>query len=276
VAIEATPRPVGGGDISDAWRVEGPSGPVFLKTGPADAGDIFAAEADGLGVIAAAGRIRVPAVLGRGQAGPLAWLALEWLALESPSASTDRELGRLLAGLHRSTSETYGWHRDNWIGATPQINTQGTDWCEFFGRSRLGFQLTTAARYGYGGELQERGEALLDALPQLFDGHSPPASLLHGDLWSGNRAACEGQPVVFDPAVYCGDRETDLSMTRLFGGFSSGFYTAYEDEWPLPDGHEERDLVYRLYHVLNHLNLFGQGYHARALTLIRELLDRLS
>ena len=271
--FRSAPTPVGGGDVSDAWRVNGPSRPVFLKTGPADSADIFAAESDGLAAIADVGDIRVPAVLGFGKAGPLAWLALEWLELESPGPDTDRDLGRRLAAMHRSTTEIYGWQRDNWIGATRQVNTPASDWAEFFGRSRLGIQFTIAARYGYGGELQDLGAALLEALPRLFDGHSPPASLLHGDLWGGNRAACEGEPTVFDPAVYRGDRETDIAMTRLFGGFSPEFYKAYDDAWPLPDGYAARGLVYQLYHVLNHLNLFGTGYLSRALALIRRILE---
>jgi fructosamine-3-kinase len=111
----------------------------------------------------------------------------------------------------------------------------------------------------------------MDKLDRLLVGHEPAASLLHGDLWSGNWAAVAGRPVIFDPAVYYGDRETDLAMTRLFGGFGRAFYQAYEEAWPLPEGHEERLMLYKLYHVLNHLNLFGTPWLGQALHLLRQL-----
>ncbi len=268
----ALPQAVGGGDISDAWRVDGPAAAVFLKTGPAEFREIFDAEVDGLLALAGSGAIRVPEVLGTGDTGPLAWLALEWLEFQGSTPATDAALGQQLARMHRHTYEHFGWHRDNRIGATPQRNATSGDWTDFYAEQRLGFQLRTAARYGYGGELQELGAALIESLPMLFAEHRPEASLLHGDLWGGNHAVTDGQPVLFDPAVYAGDRETDLAMTRLFGGFSPGFYRAYEQEWPLPAGHEQRVGIYQLYHVLNHLNLFGQSYLGRSLALIRETL----
>ena len=129
-----------------------------------------------------------------------------------------------------------------------------------------------AARNGYGGELSQKGADLIARLPELFTGYAPEASLLHGDLWGGNWASTGGEPVIFDPAVYYGDRESDLAMTRLFGGFSPRFYEAYEATWPLADGYQRRILLYQLYHVLNHLNLFGRGYLGRALGLMNELL----
>jgi len=135
----------------------------------------------------------------------------------------------------------------------------------------LAFQFRLAAENGFVGELQEQGARLLKRLPVYFEDGAVAASLLHGDLWGGNWAACAGQPVIFDPAVYFGDRETDLAMTRLFGGFGPAFYDAYESNWPLPDGHHERSLLYQLYHVLNHLNLFGSAYLGRAMRLIDEL-----
>jgi protein-ribulosamine 3-kinase len=272
----ATPRPVGGGDISSAWRIETPGGPVFLKTGPADSLDMFQGEAEGLGELAGAGALRVPRVHGHGVSGATAWLALEWITFGPPAADTEAILGRQLAQQHRHTSECYGWRRDNTIGVIPQINLADDDWVRFWRERRLLVQLQLADSHGFGGELLSEGARLARRMDGLFDGYRPEPSLLHGDLWGGNWASADGIPVVFDPAVYYGDRETDLAMTRLFGGFGAGFYRAYREEWPLAEGHERRLPLYQLYHVLNHLNIFGGAYHDRALSLVRELNSYLT
>lgn len=248
---------------------------MFLKTLPAADASILEAECDGLGALAATGAIRTPAVLASGATEREAWLALEWLDLRRLSGTIERELGRALAVLHRTTSDRHGWHRDNFIGRTPQPNAPHADWAAFFRDARLGFQLHRAADAGYGGRLQKRGQALLDAVPRFFETYRPAPSLLHGDLWAGNAAAVGEAPVVFDPAVYFGDRETDLAMTRLFGGYGPAFYSAYDDEFPLDAGYARREPLYQLYHVLNHLNLFGSGYLGRAETLIDRLLAGL-
>jgi len=186
--------------------------------------------------------------------------------------ATDELLGRQLAALHRVTHTRFGWHRDNTIGSTPQINTQKNDWVTFYREQRLRYQLELAAENGYGGSLQRRGEQLLERLPAFFISYRPRPSLLHGDLWGGNHAALtDGTPVIFDPAVYYGDREADLAMTELFGGFGSGFYSAYRAAWPLDPGYRVRKDLYNLYHVLNHLNLFGGGYRGQA----EQMVDRL-
>ena len=244
---------------------------VFRKTGPPSAYEMFAAEAEGLAELQAAGALRVPAVLDVGVDDRSAWIELEKLNLAPATDATRQALGERLAELHRTTGDRFGWHRDNTIGLTPQINTRSGDWIAFLREHRLGFQFRLAADNGYGGRLQVRGEQLMRRLPVWFEGYEPRASLLHGDLWGGNWGSCGGEPVVFDPAVYYGDRESDLAMTRLFGGFGQSFYDAYESAWPLSPGHRERCDVYQLYHVLNHLNLFGSGYLGRA----QELLERL-
>lgn len=269
---DRVPTPVSGGDISAAWRLASESGDLFIKTGPLSAAEMFAAEAEGLSEIAKTGAIRVPQVIASGPTETAVFLALEWLDLERADATVERRLGEQLAELHRASKERYGWHRDNTIGLTAQHNTWGDDWIEFFREHRLAFQLRLAAENGFRGELQARGAQLLKRLPVYFEGVEPVASLLHGDLWGGNWGCSDGGPVIFDPAVYYGDRETDLAMTRLFGGFGAAFYDAYESSWPLRDGHQERQHLYQLYHVLNHLNLFGSGYLGRALSLIDELL----
>ncbi len=271
VPDEPRAQAVGGGDISAAWRIDSPDGAVFLKTGPASSYDMFAGEAEGLAELASADAIRVPAVITAGVEGDLAFAAFEWIDFGSPGRDTERRLGEQLAVMHRTTQQRFGWHRDNTIGATPQRNDWSDDWVTFLCEKRLGFQLELAARNGYTGDLQTRGAQLLDRLPTFFERYSPQASLLHGDLWGGNWGSCGGEPVIFDPAVYYGDRESDLAMTRLFGGFGRQFYDAYEAAWPLAPGHRERCDIYQLYHVLNHLNLFGSSYLGRA----RELINRL-
>ena len=265
------PRPVHGGDISAAWRAKAEDQPVFLKTGPASSYEMFLAEAEGLKELALADALRVPQVLGCVRSASESLLALEWIDFDLPNRDTESVLGTQLAKQHRYCSDRFGWHRDNTIGSTPQRNLYSDDWVEFLKEDRLGFQFMLAAENGFTGELQQEGDRLLANLAQFFGGYWPEASLLHGDLWGGNWASCAGQPVIFDPAVYYGDRESDIAMTKLFGGFSTEFYRAYENAWPLAAGSKKRILLYQLYHVLNHLNLFGQSYHGRALGIIRSL-----
>ena len=272
ISGDCLPMPVSGGDISAAWHLTTEDGDLFVKTGPLSAADMFTAEAAGLSEIAKTNTVRVPQVVASGQSETAVFIALEWLDLEGADAAAESRLGEQLAQMHRVSKENYGWHRDNTIGLTVQRNTWSDNWVDFFREHRLGFQLQLAGENGFGAELQERGARLLKRLPVYFDAVNPAASLLHGDLWGGNRGCCDGSPVIFDPAVYYGDRETDLAMTRLFGGFGMEFYDAYESSWPLHQGHQERQHLYQLYHVLNHLNLFGSGYLGRAVSLIDELL----
>jgi fructosamine-3-kinase len=243
---------------------------VFLKLAGPDDADLLTSESDGLKALAKTGTVKVPDVLAEGVTEDVSWLAIEWLDLRPASAASDARLGSELARLHRVPQPGFGWHRDNRIGLTPQPNTACPDWLDFFREQRLGFQLGLAA--GRHAELDALGSALMEALPALLAGHDPSPSLLHGDLWGGNKARVDDRPVIFDPAVYCGDREADLAMTRLFGGFSPEFYAAYEEEWTLPDGHERRVELYKLYHVLNHFNLFGSGYAGQAIKILRGLL----
>ena len=264
VSDQDMPCAIGGGCTSTTWRINSASSPVFLKTGPAAAFEMFAAEAQGLQALAAVNAIKVPAVLGCVHSGSESFLALEWIDFESTNPATESLLGRRIAALHRHCAENFGWVRDNTIGATLQRNDRMDDWVSFYAEHRLGYQLELAARNGYSGSLQNSGRRLLNNIGNLFHNYWPEPSLLHGDLWGGNWAASAGAPVIFDPAVYYGDRETDLAMTRLFGGFGPAFYAAYAAEWPLADGHEQRVHLYQLYHVLNHLNLFGPSYLARA------------
>lgn len=263
-----TPVAVSGGDISSAWQV----GDVFLKTGPVSSYDMFSAEAEGLAEFSTAGVIRVPEVLACGTLGDTAWLATEWLQLSRPTPAIEARFGKQLALLHNEPRDRFGWHRDNTIGLTPQHNSWSDDWVDFFREQRLGFQLRLAANNGYTGSLQERGARLLERLPVFFEDYEPQPALLHGDLWGGNWGSCSGEPVIFDPAVYYGDPESDLAMTRLFGGFGTAFYEAYDTHMPRVAGSHDRCKLYQLYHVLNHLNLFGSSYKGRAQDLINNLL----
>jgi protein-ribulosamine 3-kinase len=225
----------------------------FLKEGDAARADAFAAEADGLEALRP--HARVPQVLDHGANGGKAFIRLEFLQLQRGGDWS--ELGRMLAKLHRVTGPRFGWHRDNYIGLAAQKNAWHDDWAEFFLECRLRPQASKAGL----------------SLPslRLLEGHKPQPSLLHGDLWSGNAGFTAEGPVLFDPAVYYGDREADLAMTELFGGFPREFYAAYNEAWPLDPGYEKRKHLYNLYHLLNHLNLFGSGYLGQVEATLRLL-----
>jgi fructosamine-3-kinase len=247
----------------------------FEKTGPEASIDMFEAEAAGLAELRDAGAVRVPEVYDVGVRNGIAYITMERLRLEPGNADHARRFGAQLADLHAVTAEQHGWHRDNTIGPTPQRNPWTDDWAGFFAEHRLGYQLDLAAQNGYAGELKALGARLAERLPDLLAGHDPEPSLLHGDLWGGNWGVADGEPVIFDPAVYYGDSESDIAMTRLFGGFGPAFRDAYLERRPPDEGSARRIELYQLYHVLNHLNLFGTGYLGQAMTLMRSLLRGL-
>ena len=264
---------IGGGCINECHVIRGGEHAYFVKTNAPGRAEMFAAEAAGLDEIGRTRTVRVPQPVCHGASPTASWIVLELLELQSPDDRGMRALGRNLAGLHRVTAKYYGWQRDNTIGSTPQTNTASADWIAFWREQRLGKQLDLAAAKGRGGRLLERGRRLMEKLPVLFAGHVPAPSLLHGDLWSGNAGmTASGEPVIYDPAVYYGDREADLAMTELFGGFPQSFYASYHAELPLDAGYATRKHLYNLYHVLNHLNLFGGSYGAQAERMIGQLL----
>jgi fructosamine-3-kinase len=249
---------------------------LFVKVADAAKLAMLEAEAAGLGELAQASAVRVPAVRAIGATARHAFLALEWLEFGASSTTSESQLGELLAWQHRVSAPRFGWHRDNTIGSTPQPNAWSDDWVSFFREHRLAFQLGLARTNGHDGALLRRADELLELMGAFFASHRPVPSLLHGDLWGGNWAAdSSGRPVLFDPAVYFGDREADLAMTRLFGGFGNAFYTAYHATWPLDQAAGTRRALYNLYHVLNHLNLFGGGYGEQARSMIDRLLAEL-
>lgn len=267
-------RPLSGGCINRAWRVSGDDAVYFVKLNAAHRLAMFEAEAAGLNEIARSHTIRVPKPVTSGADENASWLVLEYIELGSGGSMA--RLGEQLAQMHHVNAAQLGWHRDNTIGATPQINTPAGDWVTFWRERRLGYQLALAARNGHTGALQRDGERLMAALPALLGEHHPRPALLHGDLWGGNAGFdVAGAPVIFDPAVYYGDRETDIAMTELFGGFGAAFYAAYRSAFPLDAGYETRKLLYNLYHVLNHANLFGGGYPRQAERMIGRLLAEL-
>ena len=267
---------MGGGSINQAFRLPGDPWPFFVKINRAAAQTAFEAEAEGLALLRAAGGVAVPEVIAWGCIGETAWLALEWVEPGGRSSTAQRRLGEGLATQHRATNKRFGWHRHNTIGATPQHNTLAEDWLEFYRRERLEFQLELARQNGLPYQQLSQGTRLSGRLESFYSGYRPKPSLLHGDLWSGNWGADNaGTPYIFDPAVYYGDREADLAMTRLFGGFGADFYAAYEDQWPLAPGWERRVDLYNLYHLLNHFNLFGAGYLGQVAACLSRLLESL-
>ena len=268
---------LGGGSISRALVLQGEGSRWFVKLNSAQCHELFAAEADGLAALSECQALRVPRVVAHGSSGRQDYLVLEYLSL-TPLRETSAGInaGHALAELHRIEGRCFGWHRANFIGSTPQSNTEQGTWPLFFARQRLQPQLELLKNKGHKGKFIADGERLSEILAALFADYRPQISLLHGDLWHGNAAQDEtGQLVLFDPAVYYGDREADLAMTELFGGFPGSFYAAYREAWPLADGFEQRKTLYNLYHVLNHLNLFGNSYLHQAERMIGTLLAEI-
>lgn len=267
---------VSGGCINTTIKLQGRLVDYFVKLNRAELLEMFSCEALGLEEIIASGTVKAPRPICHGVAGDQSYLVLECLSLRSCNPLTDRLFGQQLAEMHRRRYDAFGWIQDNFIGSSRQPNKKNNEWANFWKTERLGFQLDLASKRGYGGHLQSAGERLRESLDKLFAGYSPNASLLHGDLWAGNYAEdASGEPVIFDPACYYGDREADLAMTELFGGFGSGFYDEYYHAYPIDPGYSVRKILYNLYHVLNHLNLFGGGYRAQAESMIDRLLAEI-
>ncbi|GAB4124249.1 MAG: fructosamine kinase family protein [Sideroxydans sp.] len=268
----ARQQAVGGGDINQSFLLHGTDDrSFFLKLNAAAQAALFVAEVEGLAALAATRTLRVPAVIAQGVCDDGSYLVLEYLPLAGEGDAA--ALGRQLAALHRHSVSRFGFAHDNFIGSTPQPNGWCADWIEFWRERRLGYQLELAQRDGHGGVLQRLGQELQARLPEWFEDYAPLPSLLHGDLWGGNHAFLDdGTPVLFDPAAYYGDRECDLAMTELFGGYPPAFYAAYRAAWPLHPGYARRKTLYNLYHILNHAHLFGGAYVRQAQSMMQALL----
>lgn len=264
---------VGGGSINSAYHLQSGEHDYFIKINQPHLASMFEAEARGMEEMRELNCIRIPEIICHGQADGHSYIVLEYIELTNLRGQSAQSLGKQLAQMHRHSQDFFGWHINNTIGSTPQSNDREHNWLSFWQQHRLNAQLGFAAKNGFTGQLQIRGQQLVEHLPEFFEDYRPTASLLHGDLWSGNAASDpQGNPVIFDPACYYGDREADIAMTELFGGFGSDFYAAYQAEYPLDSGYETRKTLYNLYHILNHLNLFGGGYLNQSESMIEQLL----
>lgn len=261
--------PVGGGCISQGTQLKTETGATFfLKQNSSAPADMFACEAVGLEALAAGAGPRVPEPLLVGEHS----LLLEDLRPAPRRADYWIELGRRLAQLHDRIGDAFGFKQDNYLGSTPQPNPSTDDGHAFFADHRLRFQGDLAAANG---RLEADWLRRLDRIASRLTAMVPaqPPSLLHGDLWSGNAiSGPAGEPAVIDPAAHYGWAEADLAMTSLFGGFPEAFYQAYTDARPLEPGWRQRFPIYNLYHLLNHLNLFGDTYLAQ----VQSVLSRFS
>ncbi len=267
---------VGGGSINTSYVISNGSTKYFVKLNAKQFVDMFSAESEGLLELARTEAIHVPRPICWGESSNHAYIVMECISLSRGSQASVQQLGKNIAKLHHIKAKKFGWHRDNTIGTTLQINQRCDSWLTFYREHRLRYQLDLASQNGVGGELKNLGDMLCDSLHLFFTGYQPAPSLLHGDFWSGNYAYNENaEPVIFDPAVYYGDREADIAMTELFGGFPESFYQAYNDCYPLDEGYQVRKTLYNLYHVLNHFNLFGGGYQQQAISMMKRLLSEV-
>ena len=260
-----------GGCISNAYRITTQDkNNYFLKYNSAVSNDMFIKEANGLKELIKSKAIRIPEVLEFGKD----YILLEYINSGGRKKNFFEEFGQRFANMHKFTSESFGYFEDNYIGSNVQKNIpdeqEKVDWVSFYFNKRILFQLQLAEKFGSATEELRRGISRLgNRIDQIITSSDKP-SLLHGDLWSGNYMIDEnGSAVLIDPAVYYGHREADLGMTKLFGGFGAEFYEAYNESFPLEDGYEYRENIYKLYHVLNHLNLFGGSYYSQAMSLIK-------
>lgn len=265
---------VSGGCISDAYRITNDrENNFFLKLNPSPK-DLFIKESNGLRELKKANAIRVPDVISCDEE----FLLIEFISPRGRSKKFFEDFGRRFAGLHRYSGEKFGFYENNYIGSNPQINMPDEDeennWVAFFLNKRIFYQFKLAEKNGYAKkELKDAVSSLEKTIHKIIGSSLEPPSLLHGDLWSGNYIVDEnGNACIIDPAVYYGHREADLAMTKLFGGFSSEFYSAYNEAYPLKEGYEYRESLYKLYHVLNHLNLFGTSYYSHAMSLIGQYI----
>jgi fructosamine-3-kinase len=259
---------LGGGCIANARRIEMESGKsYFLKSYSHGGSAILRNEANGLKELRKAAAIRIPEVIMCDDT----FLLTEYIESGYRIKNFSEVFGKQFALMHRYKGKRFGFYEDNYIGATPQINRpQYNNWIEFYWENRLMYQYRLAEKNGYASdELKEGYRILEEKIHDIIGGSEEEPAVMHGDLWGGNYMIDEkGEPCLIDPAVYYGHREADLAMTMIFGGFDARFYSAYNEEYPLPEGWEYRSDIYKLYHIMNHLNIFGTGYYSQALRLI--------
>jgi len=272
---DAQARPLAGGSINRAFRLDCGADSFFVKLNEAGREAMFVVERTGLEAIQRSGAIRTPAVYLTGSDDECAYMVMEYIDLGGPQ-DPDR-LAQALAAMHGCVQQQFGFHGDNTIGSTAQINRWNTDWVDFWREHRLGYQLQLARRQGLDSSLIDRGLLLNENLAQFFSSYYPQPSLLHGDLWSGNYGADgTGNPVIYDPACYYGDHEADLAMMELFGNPGGRFFDVYREHYPINSGYSDRRDLYNLYHLLNHANLFGSTYATQAQQMVERLLAKIS
>ena len=260
---------IAGGCINEAYHIKNNNQSYFVKLNHKNRIDMLAAEADGLREITATNTIKAPSPVCLGTINQKAYLVLDYI--RSTNGKSQMQLGENLAKLHSIHQNKFGWHRNNNIGLTKQLNPFTENWAEFFRKYRLEFQINLAKANGFH---FQGTELLLNKFDDFFCDYKPKPSLLHGDLWSGNFAFDDlGIPFVFDPSNYYGDREAEFGLTEMFGGFSAEFWNGYESIYPLDQGFSIRKGIYRLYHTLNHLNLFGSQYAFKTQELIKKLTN---
>ena len=264
-------RSIGGGCINQAYQMIGKDIEYFVKLNSANQLEMFAVEALGLEAMYDTHTITIPKPICWGVAQNNSYLVLEYYSLGRGNNEGWTEMGKQLALLHKKgTSNSFGWETNNTIGSTPQINDWDDSWADFFAEKRIAYQLKLAKRRG--GSFHN-SQNVIEKIRSYLSTHNPTPALVHGDLWSGNASfTAEGKPVIFDPACYYGDREVDLAMTELFGGYPSAFYQGYQQEHPLDEGYERRKTIYNLYHIINHFNLFGGGYEYQAQNMIDTIM----
>ncbi|MBR8826904.1 MAG: fructosamine kinase family protein [Gomphosphaeria aponina SAG 52.96 = DSM 107014] len=264
-------RSVSGGCINQGYQLTGNGKTYFVKINHPSQVEMFAAEALGLKQMLATQTILVPGPLCWGMTDKHSYLVLEWMEFGRGNTQSWEEMGRKLAAMHKAGGASqFGWERNNTIGSTPQLNPWTSNWADFFAEYRIGYQLQLAK--GRGGSFPAT-ERVVGTVRQILAQINPQPSLVHGDLWSGNAAVTvAGEPVILDPATYYGDREVDLAMTELFGGFPAAFYHGYNEVWSLAEGYQQRKTLYNLYHILNHFNLFGGGYGSQAARMIEQIM----
>lgn len=263
---------VPGGCINSAYQIRTEKKQIFfLKVNLNSTYHMFEKEANGLAELKKANAIKVPDVIN----ASANFLILEYIQEGIKGRNFWQDFGRVFALLHKFSASSFGFYEDNYIGSNLQINTSTatTKWAEFFFENRILFQLKLCEKNNLANQTLKNSIIKLEkVIHKVLDIQAAP-SLLHGDLWSGNFLIDQtGSACLIDPAVYYGHREADLAMTKLFGGFSNEFYASYNEEYPLEDGYEYRENIYKLYHVLNHLSLFGLSYYPQALSLINYYL----
>jgi len=270
VAIKST-APIGGGCINNASDIVTTSGRYFLKYNLASKyPDMFEKEVLGLKLLASAGNLRVPEVVFYSTAGEYSFLLLEMIESGSRLPGFWTDFGQSLAAMHRHSADMFGLDHDNYMGSLRQSNCFHPNWYDFFNAERLEPQLKLARDEGkISVSTIKSFENLYRRLPELIPGEKP--ALIHGDLWNGNFMVSEqGKACLIDPAVHYGHRESDIAMSKLFGGFSEEFYSAYNSDWPLEKGWQQRVDILNLYPLLIHVNLFGSGYVSQVLSIIRQ------